>query len=70
MTRRYRPPSEPELTRRDEEDLQTCNEIIDLLGGLERAGLLCNLPLAPLSVWLKKRVSFYCAARREELTDE
>jgi hypothetical protein len=58
------------LTRRDEEDLQTCNEIIDLLGGLERAGLLRDLPLAPLSVWLKKRVSFYCAARREALVDE
>ena len=71
MTRRYRPPpSEPELTRRDEEDLQTCGELINLLTGLERAGLLRDLPLAPLSVWLKKRVSFYCAARRESLTDE
>jgi hypothetical protein len=70
MTRRSRPPSGPELTRRDQDDLQTCNELIDLLGGLERAGLLRDLPLATLSVWLKKRVSFYCAARREELTDE
>jgi hypothetical protein len=70
MTRRYRPASEPELSLRDQEDLQKCNELIDLLGGLERAGLLRDLPLAPLSVWLKKRVSFYCAARREELTDE
>ena len=70
MTRRYRPPSEPELTRRDHEDLQTCGELIDLVEGPERAGLLRDLPLAPLSVWLKKRVSFYCAARREDLTDE
>jgi hypothetical protein len=67
MTRRARPPSEPELTQRDQDDLQTCNELIDLFGGLERAGLLRDFPLAPLSVWLKKRVS---AARREELTDE
>jgi hypothetical protein len=58
--RRSRPPSEPELIRHDQEDLQTCDGLIDLLTGLERAG----------SVWLKKRVSFYCAARREELTDE
>jgi hypothetical protein len=70
MTRRYRPPSEPELTRRDHEDIQTCDGLIDLLGGLERAGLLRDMPLAPLSVWLRKRVSFYCAARREDLTDE
>jgi len=70
VTRPRRPPSERELTRRDEEDLQTCNEIIDLLGGLKRAGLLRDSPLAPLSVWLKKRVTFYCAARREDLTDE
>jgi hypothetical protein len=70
MTRRYRPPSEPELTRLDQQDLQTCGELINLLEGLERAGLLRDLPLAPLSVWLKKRVSFYCAARRESLTDE
>ena len=70
MTRRARPPSEPELTQRDHEDMQTCDGLIDLLTGLERAGLLRDLPLAPLSVWLKKRVSFYCAARREDLTDE
>jgi hypothetical protein len=50
--------------------MQTCDGLIDLLTGLERAGLLRDLPLAPLSVWLKKRVSFYCAARREDLTDE
>jgi hypothetical protein len=68
--RRSRLPSEPELIRHDQEDLQTCDGLIDLLTGLERAGLLLDLPLAPLSVWLKKRVSFYCAARREELTDE
>jgi hypothetical protein len=69
--RRYRPP-QPELTKRDHEDMQTCDGLIDLLGGLDRAGLLrdLNLPLAPLSVWLRTRVSFYCAARREDLTDE
>ena len=69
MTRRRRPPSEPELNRRDD-TLQKCDELVDLLEGLERAGLLRDLPLAPLSVWLKKRVSFYCAARREALVDE
>ena len=69
MTRRARSPSEPELTRRDEEDLHTCNELIDLLASLESAGLLRDMPLAPLSVWLRRRVSFDCAARREDLTD-
>jgi hypothetical protein len=69
MTRRYRPPSEPELTRLDQQDLQTCANLIDLLEGLERAGLLRELHFAPLSVWLRQRVSFYIAARREDLVD-
>jgi hypothetical protein len=56
MTRRYRPPSEPELTRRDQDDLQKCDELIDLLGGLERGprrsirggiGAAPSLALAP-----------------------
>jgi hypothetical protein len=70
MTRRYRPPSEPELTQRDQQDLQTCNELLSIIEGMAAAGLMSNLPVGQLNGWLRKRVSFFCAARAQDLVDD
>jgi len=55
---------------RDAQDLATLNYLVNVLGGLQNAGLLSDLPLDQLTPWLRRRVVHFCSARYADLVDD